>query len=73
MTTDAAAFAALQAIESGEWDRHLQTLGLAIRDREAIYDQKRVPRRVLPPGQVWTWLNDPVNRWEPRGTGVIMT
>lgn len=68
----AAAFAATSAIEAGEWDRHLMQISEAVHRRSMILNHNRKPSIPLPPGQVWVWMNHPLNRWEPRGTGVII-
>lgn len=44
---DAAAFAAHEAIRSGAWDRHLVTLGVAIRERaRASFDERERAKTV---------------------------
>lgn len=72
MSTDSAAFTAYESIKAGEWDNHLLSLFIAIQDRQEIKDHTRKPRKSLPQGQVWVWMNAPANQWEPRGTGVIL-
>lgn len=69
--SSAAAFAATEAIKAGEWDRHLAQIQMAVSDRLRVTDRTRTPNIPLPPGQVWVWMNDPVNEWQPRGTGVV--
>lgn len=46
--TDAHAFAAREAIEGGEWDRHLFTLFTAVRRRMELIDPRRPPREAPP-------------------------
>jgi hypothetical protein len=72
--SDAAAFAAAEAIRTGEWDEHLTTLEVLVKRRwdHIIHDHTTKPSLWLPEGQVWVWMNEPVNRWEPRGTGVVL-
>lgn len=70
MSASAAAFAATEAIKAGEFDRHLHQIEDALRHRRMILDHRNKPSIPLPKGQVWVWMNHPLNRWEPRGTGV---
>lgn len=75
MSAESAAFTALEAIQSGEWDRYLLRLRAAIEARRQTADYRRHIIAGNPPprtpemeqaGQEWVWLND---QWEVRGTG----
>lgn len=71
--SSAAAFAANEAIRSGEFDSFLDELLRTVQARRELIDHSRKPKTWLPPGQVWAWMNGPgTPHWEPRGTGVIL-
>lgn len=73
MTAEALAFAAVTAIENGEWDRFLAQIALAVRRRLMLLDRTRQPSEPLPRGQVWVWMNGPgTPHWEIRGTGALV-
>jgi hypothetical protein len=69
----AQAFAAGEAVKSGDFDRYLVGLLTSIRQRLALIDHTRSPSRVgLESHQVWAWMNGPgTPHWEIRGTGAI--
>lgn len=74
--TDAAAFAAVEAIKAGEWDRALVPLLATVRERMALIDPSKPPRmtpEMIASGhQVWVWMNGPgTPHWEVRGTGAL--
>lgn len=65
----AGAFAAVQGIRSGRFDRFLAPLAAEIRLRDALIDPARPPKRTLEMtdnAQVWAWIG---SQWEIRGTG----
>jgi hypothetical protein len=70
-----AAFAAAEAVRSGEWDDYLLALKQAIHDRERILqDEENVPPQTVTMQasghQVWVWMQGPGKpHWEVRGTG----
>jgi hypothetical protein len=68
----AAAFAASEAVTSGEWDDHLVALFVATRARMRLLKPPRTTAAMRAAGQVWVWLQPPgvPGAWEIRGTGV---
>lgn len=71
--SDAAAFAAHEAIRAGNWDRHLTALMLAVRDRQEVLNPYRPPSLPLPSGQVWAWMGGATPpHWEACGTGALL-
>lgn len=74
--TSSLAFAVTEAIQSGALDEFLGAIAVAVRERNAVFDQRRPPPRspeMAAKGQVWAWMNydDKRSRWEVRGTGVL--
>lgn len=69
--SQAAAFAACEAIRDGRFDDHLQQIEVAIRNRRQWKNPQIRPTIALPHGQVWVWLNGK-QAWEIRGTGVLI-
>ena len=67
-----AAFSTTEFIRHGQFDKHLDQIIGAAKVRRAVLAGERPPDIRLPEGQVWVWMNDPVNAWEPRGTGVVI-
>lgn len=68
----AGAFAAVQGIRSGRFDRFLAQLAADIRVRLALIDDSKPPKRTLDMeqnGQVWAWMSRNGGQWEVRGTG----
>lgn len=78
MTSSAAAFAAFEAIRSGQWDAHMNQLMIAVGERSKILrDPTRPPPKtqsMIESGhQVWAWMNGPgAPHWEAMGTGAIV-
>lgn len=76
MSSDAAAFAATEAIEAGEWDRHIGTLqGVLYRRLMVLQDRSKQPPRPasMEDHQVWAWMHGPgLGHWEIRSTGVVI-
>lgn len=69
-----AAFAALTAIEAGEWDRFLLRLRAAIeqRRRTDAYKAHLIAGDDVSSHQHQVWMNGPGEpHWEIRGTGLI--
>lgn len=68
------AFAATEAIRSGDWDDFIGPLFVAITKRRELYNQKKSPSRAgLEDHQVWAWMNGPGRpHWEVRGTGLVL-
>lgn len=66
----ALAFAYLMAVEDGEVDKTLQMVKAAILARQELINHDKPPRKKLPQGQVWAWMNGPgTPHWEVRWTG----
>lgn len=72
----AGAFAAVQGIKSGRFDRFLEPLAAEIRVRRALIDPVKPPRRTLDMitnVQVWAWIERGWGgQWEIRGTGAVI-
>lgn len=76
-SASAAAFAAVTAIEDGEWDWNLQSIARSITRRLVLIDHTKPPRltaEMIASGhQVWAWMNGlGTPHWEVRGTGAIV-
>lgn len=72
----AGAFAAVQGVKSGRFDRFLDPLAAEIRVRQALIDHRKPPKRSLDmatKAQVWAWIdNEHGGQWEVRGTGAVI-
>lgn len=72
----AGAFAAVQGIKSGRFDRFLAPIANEIRVRLALIDHARAPKQtidMLKNHQVWAWIdNEQGGQWEIRGTGAVV-
>jgi hypothetical protein len=68
----AQAFAATEAIRSGDWDAFLPSLRRAVYDRAQLLNPKEEPSRVgLAPHQAWVWMDHSgTPHWEVKGTEV---
>lgn len=71
--SDAAAFGYIESIRAGEFDQYLDSISMALYERFAttgLADRDRKPKRPLPPGVHWVWLNGPVRpHWGAVWTG----
>jgi hypothetical protein len=72
----AGAFAAVQGIRAGRFDRFLMSIAGEVRIREALIDPSKPPKRTLDmteSAQVWAWINNEQGgQWEIRGTGAVV-
>ena len=71
-STSAAAFAAHEAIRSGEWDEFLPGLNEVLKERMRMLAPPKVTPEMEASGQVWVWIKGwgSPGGWEIRGTGV---
>lgn len=77
ITEDSAgAFAAVQGIKAGRFDRFLDQIAAEIRVRLALINHARPPKQtldMLSNHQVWAWINNEQGgQWEIRGTGAVV-
>lgn len=72
----AGAFAAVQGIKAGRFDRFLVQLAAEVRIRQGLIDHARPPKQtvdMLSNHQVWAWIdNEQGGQWEVRGTGAVV-
>lgn len=67
------AFAAKLHIDAGDWDLFLDQIRFAVAERRVWINPAHPPKRPLPPGQVYVWMNGPgTPQWEVQGTGVVL-
>lgn len=78
VSVETEAFGTVEGIASGEWDRFLPKILIAVRDRQRVLENhEKIPpktRSMIVSGhQVWVWMQGPGKpHWEIRGTGLVL-